>query len=107
MHIELHERRIPDAVKAVDLASLDDEYVAGASLELLSVDGPQAASLPHELDFIVRMSMGPGSTPGEGAQEEHRDVDISVIGADKLVRAALEWQILLMDTVHARVPQAS
>ncbi len=60
MHIELHEWRVANAAEAMDLPSLDDENVTCTGLEFLSVDGPQTAAFPHELDFIVRMTMEPG-----------------------------------------------
>jgi hypothetical protein len=37
------------------------------------------------LDFIVRMTMGPGTTPREGAEEEHGDIHVPVISPDKVV----------------------
>jgi hypothetical protein len=84
----------------VDLPGLDDKNVSGAGFEFLSVNGPETAALPHELDFIVRMTMGPGTTPGERAEEEYGDIHTAVIGANEVVRAALKWQILLTHTVH-------
>ncbi|HEU4798040.1 MAG TPA: hypothetical protein VFT63_03875 [bacterium] len=84
----------------MDLPRLDDKNVTGAGFEFLSVDGPEAPAFPDELDFIVRMTMGPGTTPGEGAEEEDGDIDVAVLGANEVVRAALKWQVLLTDTVH-------
>lgn len=63
MHIELHEWRVANAAEAMDLPSLDDENVTCTGLDFLSVDGPQTAAFPHELDFIVRMTMEPRTTP--------------------------------------------
>jgi voltage-gated potassium channel Kch len=40
------------------------------------------------------------ATAGKGSQEEHGDVHVAVIGADELIRAALEGQILLADAIH-------
>jgi hypothetical protein len=31
------------------------------------------------------MTMGAGAIPGEGAQEEHGDLHVAVIGADELM----------------------
>jgi hypothetical protein len=90
MHIKLDEGRVTNAAEAMDLAGLDHENVTGAGFELLSVDGPETAAFPHKLDFIVRMSMGPGAAPGEGVEEEHRDIHVPVVGPNELVRAALE-----------------
>lgn len=100
MHIELHEWRVSNGAKAVYLPGLDHQDVAGPSLELATVDVPQAPALPHELDFIIWMPMGPGASPGLGAEEKHGDVDIPMFGSDKLVRASLKRQVLLMDAVH-------
>jgi len=85
MYVNLDERRVTNAAEAVDLPGLDDQNVARAGLEFLAVDGPETATFPHELDFIVRMTMGPGTTPREGAEEEHGDVHIPVISPDKVV----------------------
>ena len=100
MYIHLDEGRVPEAAKTVDLPGLDDENVTGSGFEFLSVHGPETATFPHELDLVVRMAMRSGTPPGEGAEQEHRDVHVAVVGADKVMRAALEWQVLLTDTVH-------
>jgi hypothetical protein len=85
MDIDLDEGRVTNAAEAVDLPGLDDQNVARAGFEFLSVDGPNTATFPHELDLIVRMTMGPGTTPREGAEEEHGDIHVAVIGPDKVV----------------------
>jgi hypothetical protein len=85
MYIELDEGRLANAAETVDLAGLDDEDIACSGFEFLSVDGPETAAFPHELDFIVGMTMGPGTTPREGAEQEHGDIHVAVIGPDKVV----------------------
>jgi hypothetical protein len=100
MYIDLNERRLADAAEAMDLPGLDDKNVTGPGFEFLPVDGPEAPALPDELDFIIRVAMGPGTTPGESAKKEYGDIDVAVLGSDEVVRAALKWQILLADTVH-------
>jgi hypothetical protein len=100
MHIELNEGRVTNAVEAMDLPGLDDQNVTGAGFELLAVHGPEAAAFSHELDFIIRMTMGPRATPRKRAEEEHRDIHLTVIGPNELVRAALKRQVLLADAVH-------
>ena len=99
MYIHLDEGRVTDAAETVDLPGLDDENVTGSGFELLPVHGPETATLPHELDLVVRMAMGSGTPPGESAEQKHGDIH-AVIGSDKVMRAALEWQVLLTDTVH-------
>jgi voltage-gated potassium channel Kch len=100
MHIELDEGCVTNAAEAVDLAGLDDENVTCSGFEFLSVDGPETAALPHELDFVVRMTMGAWTTPREGAEEEHGHVHVAVVGANEVVRAALKGQVLLANAVH-------
>ncbi len=100
MYIHLDERRVANAAEAMDLPRLDDKNVTSAGFEFLSVDGPEAPAFPDELDFIVRMTMGPGTTPGERAEEKCGDVDVAVLGPDEVMRAALKRQVLLADTVH-------
>jgi hypothetical protein len=90
VHIKLDEGCVAYAAEAVDLAGLDDQYVARARLEFRSIDRPQAAALSHELDLVVWMTMGPGTTPGQGVEEEHRDIHVSVVRPDEVVRAATE-----------------
>ena len=85
MYVELDEGRVTDAAEAVDLPGLDDQNVTRAGFELLSVDGPEPAAFPHELYLIVRMAMGPRSTSREGAEEEHGDVHVALLGPDELV----------------------
>ena len=55
--IQLNERLVADALEAVNLASLDDENVARAGLELLAIHCLQAATSLNELDLVVRMPM--------------------------------------------------
>jgi hypothetical protein len=100
MHIDLDQRLISDALEAVNLARFDDEDVAGAGLEFLSVDVPDAAAFANELNFIVRMAMWTGSTPGLSAQEKDRDIDIAVVGTDEVMRAPLERQVCLTGAMH-------
>jgi hypothetical protein len=100
MHIELDQRSVTNAAKTVDLAGLDDENVTRPRFEFLSVDGPEPAAFPHELDFVVRMTMGAWTTARERAEKEHGDVDITVVGPDEVMRAAMKWQVLLTNAVH-------
>ena len=100
MYVDLDEGRLTNAAEAMDLPGLDDQNVTRAGFEFLAVDGPETATFPHELDFIVRMTMGPGTTPREGAEEEHGDIRVAVVGPDKVVRATLKGQVFLTDTVH-------
>ena len=44
--------------------------------------------------------MRSGSPAGQGAEEEDRDIDVPVIGADEAVGAPLKGQVLLADTIH-------
>jgi hypothetical protein len=91
MDIDLDERRVTNAAEAMDLAGLDDQNVPGAGFEFLTVDDPQTTTFPHELDFIIGMTMGPGPTPREGAEEDDGDIHVAIIGPDELVRAAHKW----------------
>jgi hypothetical protein len=104
MDIELDEGDVTNRTEAVDLAGLDDKNVTCAGLEFLSVHGPHAAALSHELDFIVRMAMRSGTTPREGAEEKYGDIHVAIIGPYEMVRAALEWQVLLTHAVHFCAP---
>src|SRR2546422_4923795 len=106
MYIHLDEGRVTNASEAVDLPGLDDENVTGSGFELLPVHGPETATFPHELDLVVRMAMGSGTPPGESAEEERGDTHVPLIGSDEVMRAALEWQVLLTDTVHYMRPRA-
>lgn len=101
MHVNLDERRIADAFEAVDLAGLDNQDVAGAGFELVAVHVPQSPAFTHELNFIVRVPMRSGPTAGRRAEQVDRNVDVAMIGADKLMRAALKRQILLANPMHA------
>jgi hypothetical protein len=90
MHVELDKWCIADAAEAVNLAGFDDQDVAGAGLELLAVYGPEAAAFPHELDFIVRMTMRSGAAARKSAREENGDVHAAMICTDEAMRTALE-----------------
>jgi hypothetical protein len=100
MDVELYEGRVTDTAEAVYLSGVNDEDVARAGFTFFPVDGPESAAFPHELDFNVRMAVGPGTAPGEGAEEEHGDIHVTVISPNELMRAALRWQILLTDAIH-------
>src|SRR5262249_30754359 len=104
MHVELHERAIADAAEAVHFARLDHEDVAGARLELAPLDDPSAAALLDELHFVVGMTMRPRAGAGLAAKQEHRNVDVALIGADEVVRAAAKRELLLADAVHGSPP---
>src|SRR3954462_928112 len=106
MNIELDERRIADAAEAVNLAGLDHENVPGSRLELLAGDGPQAPAFSYELDLVVGMTMRSWPTARKRAQKEHRHVDVTLIDANELMRAAHKRQIVLTNTVHANPPPA-
>jgi hypothetical protein len=106
MDIKLDERPVTNAAEAMDLSGLDDENVTRAGFEFLSVDGPEPTAFPHELDFVIRMTMRPWTTAGHCTEEEDRDIDVSVICADELVRAALEGQVFLTDAVHPATTMA-
>jgi hypothetical protein len=100
MHVELNKRAVTNTAKTVDLAGLDDENVTRPGFEFHTVDGPETTAFPHELDFVVGMPMGAWTTAREGAEEEHGDVDLPVVGPDEVMRAAMKWQVLLTDAVH-------
>src|SRR5690606_28895322 len=102
MDVQLHERLVADATKAVDLARFDHEDVAGAGLELLSFDVVQRASLLNELHLVVRMAVRPRARAGEPVEEEDGDADVAVLGADEVVRAAAERQVIHLESVHVR-----
>jgi hypothetical protein len=100
MHINLNEGRIANTAEAMDLAGLDDKDVAGAGFEVLPIDRPDPPAFAHELDFIVRMTMGSWTTPGKSTEEEDGDIDVPVFGSHELMGAALKRQVLLPDAVH-------
>jgi len=100
MYIKLDEGCVANAAEAVDLTGLDDKNVPCSGFEFLSVDGPETAAFPHELDFVVRVTMGPWTTPREGAEEESGDIHVAVIGANEVVRATLKGQVLLTNAIH-------
>jgi hypothetical protein len=104
VYINLDEGSIANAAEAMDLPCLDDKNVTGGGLEFLPIDRPEASAFADELDFIVRMTMGPGTMTGESAEEEDGDIDVAVLGSNETVRAALKWQVLLPDTVHPACP---
>ena len=64
MDVDLHQRLLADAAKAVNLARLDHQNVAGSRLELLPVDLVQPSPRPDELDFVVGMTVRPRAAPG-------------------------------------------
>jgi len=103
MHVDLDQGLISDAAEAVDLPGLDHKDIASARLELLSVHGPEPATLSDELHFIVWVTVRSGAPAGEGTEKKHRDVYIPVVDADELVRAALKRQFLLSDAIHRKM----
>jgi hypothetical protein len=100
VNIQLNKRHIPNIAEAMDLAGLDDENVAGAGLEFLAIHSPESATLPHELNLVIRMTVRPGTLPRESIEEKYRDIDVAILGTDELVGAAYKGQIFLTDTVH-------
>jgi hypothetical protein len=104
MHVNLHKWRISDTAEAVNLSGLDHEDVACPRLEFIAIDVPESAPFPHELHFIVRMTMGSGPLPGEGPKEERGDIHIAVIGTNEVVGAAHKRQIFLADAIHPTDP---
>lgn len=100
MDVDLNERRVANAAKAVNLSGFDNENVTGPGFEFLSVDVPEAAAFPHDLHFIVRMAVRPRPAPRKGAEEKDGDVDVAVVGSDELMRTAHEGQVFLANAVH-------
>jgi hypothetical protein len=98
--VQLNQRLVPDALKAVDLAGLDDQDVSGPRLELLPIDDIAAPPFSDELNLIIGMAMGTGSPAGQSPEQEHRDVDVALVRSDELVRATLEGEILLPNAMH-------
>jgi hypothetical protein len=82
---------VTHAAEAMDLPGLDDQNVTGPGLELLAVHDPDPAAFAHELDLVVRMTMGPRTTPQGRPEQERGDIHVAVIGSHELVGAALEW----------------
>src|SRR3954463_6429742 len=107
VHVELDERAVSDALEAVHLAGLDHQDVAGASLELPPVDDPASATLLDELDLIVGMPMRSRAGARLAVEEKHRHVDGAVIGADEVVGAAAQRQVLLANSLHGIPPRVS
>src|SRR3954447_6279401 len=107
VHVELDERAISDALEAVHLAGLDHQDVAGASVELPPVDDPASATLLDELDLVVGMPMRSRAGARLAVEEKHRHVDVAVIGADEVVRAAAQRQVLLANSLHGIPPRVS
>jgi len=101
MHVNLDERRIADALEAVDLARLDNQNVAGAGFEFVAVHVPQSPAFTYELNFVVRVTVRSGPPARRRAEKVDRNIDVAMIGADKLMRAALKRQILLASPMHA------
>ena len=64
MHVNLDERRIADALEAVNLARLDNQDVAGAGFELVAVHVPQSPAFTYELNFVVRVTVRSGPATG-------------------------------------------
>src|SRR5687768_10349733 len=100
MHVDLDERLLADAREAVNLTRLDDEDVTGASLELFAIHVVPTAALSHELNLVVGMTVRAGTLPRQRAQQKHRNVHVTLVGADEVVRAPLERQILLANAMH-------
>ncbi len=101
MNIELYQGAIPNAGEAVNLAGLNDQYVAGSGFKLLPIHRPKAAPCLNELDFVIRMAVRTRATAGKPIEEEYGDVDVPVLGTYKVVGAATKRQLALLDSIHA------
>jgi hypothetical protein len=49
------------------------------------------------------MTVRPRSAPRDAVEQEDGDADAALIGADKIARAAAQWQILLADSMHQNI----
>jgi hypothetical protein len=87
MHIQLNERRL-NATEAVYLPGFDHQNVAGTGLELFTVHHVQGAAGLDELDFIVRVAVRSRPTPCSTVEQEGRNANRALAGADELVGAA-------------------
>src|SRR5262249_47285058 len=67
---------------------------------LLPVDLPEPPAFPDELNLVVGMAMRPRTISWKGAEKEDGDLDVTVLGPHELMRASLEWKILLTGPVH-------
>lgn len=106
MDVDLHERGVPDAAEAMDLTGLDHQNVTWTGLEFLPVHGVQPAALPDELNFVIRMAVRPRPLSRSSVEKECTDVHVTLVGADELMSAPPEGQVLLANTVHAGVLQS-
>jgi hypothetical protein len=84
----------------MNLAGLNDENVTRFRFELLTLHVVQTTSRLDELDLVVRVTVRARASAWLAVEEEHGDVHIAVALADEVMRAALEWQILLTNAEH-------
>jgi hypothetical protein len=103
MNVHLHQRLVADARETVDLTSLDDEHIAGRSLERFAIYDVPAATALDELNFVVRMPMRLRPAPRAAVEEEDRHAGIAVIGTDELIRASDEGQLLYVCAMHGSI----
>jgi hypothetical protein len=68
MDVHLDQWAIPDGLEAVNLAGLDDEDIAGATLKCLPVYGPNPSAFADKLDFVVGMPVRSRAFSGHRAQ---------------------------------------
>lgn len=77
----------------------------GAGVEIGTVHDPVPTSFPYELDFIVGMAVRSGTVAGQRVKQKYGDVHVALIGADELVRAADEREVVLSNVMHRCVAQ--
>jgi hypothetical protein len=88
----------------VDLASLDDKDVTSATLECFAIDGPHATTFPDELNLIVRMPMRARAGTGFPVEQEYRNISVTLLGPNKLMRTSNKRQVFLAHVMHASRP---
>jgi hypothetical protein len=101
MNVDLNERLIANAAKAVDLARFDDKDIACARFEFLAVYDIESAAASHELNFIVRMAVRPRTAARQRVQQKGRDFYLAMIGTNEVVRTSMKRQVFLTNAIHA------
>ena len=100
MDVQLDERLWPEAPEAMDLAGLDHEDLTRSGFKLMSIDDPEATPGLDELYLVIRVTVRPGAASREAVEQEYRDPDIAVVGANEVMGAAVMRQVGLFQSKH-------
>jgi len=100
VNIDLLQSAVSGIHETVRRPSFHHEDISRGCLANLLANNETWLAFLDQYDFIVLMPMQRGSPAWFGFNEEHRNSHIRLSGANEVVRAADQWQLIFANDMH-------